>query len=75
MRISKIEHNGKVHTVTLTPNFIEKIFGLKESVQKFKETGYVFTFGNGNIYVRENGEKLCNGHWIGEALDCDLRKF
>ena len=75
MKITKIEKEGMIFTVTLTPNWLEKLFGYKEKTKRFKQTWSTFTFGDGNVYVNEKGEKLDNGDYIGVTLDNWLRKF
>jgi len=75
MKITKIEKEKITFTVTLTPNWLEKIFGYKEKTKHFKKTWSIFTFGGGNVYINEKGEKLNNGDYIGVNLDNWLRKF
>jgi len=75
MEITKIEEEGMIFTVTLTPNFLERLFFIKEKVKRFKQTHSTFTFGGGRVYLNEKGEKLGNGNWIGEELDKHQRKF
>jgi len=75
MRITKIEKEGHIYTVTFKPNWIEKILGFKEKNTRFKETGYRYTFGGGEVYVNEKGEKLGNRDWIGESIDNWKHKF
>ena len=75
MKITKIEKEKGIFTVTLTPNCIEKLFGVKEKEKRFKETESNFTFGGGNVYLNEKGEKLDNGDYIGVTLDNWQRAF
>jgi len=75
MKITKIEKEKITFTVTLTPNWLEKIFGYKEKTKRFKETWSTFNLGGGNVYINEKGEKLNNGDYIGVNLDNWLRKF
>ena len=69
MKITKIEKHDYVYHVTLTPNLIEKLFGVKEKVSKFRDNGSTYRFGSGTVYVRSDGEKTENGSYIGEAID------
>ena len=75
MKITKIEQNGRVFTLTFTPTFIERLFGSKEKTKRFRQTHSSYVFGDGNVYVNENGEKLGNGNWIGKTIDRHQLKF
>jgi hypothetical protein len=75
MKISKIEAEGRIYTVTFKPNCIEKLFGVKEKQKRYKDTYSTFTFGGGNVYVNEKGEQLNNGNWVSEAIDAWRRRF
>ena len=61
--------------VIVTPSKFEKIFGYKEKTYLVKDTGEVYTFGGGAVYVTKDGDKLSNGHWIAEAIDKHRRKW
>jgi len=75
MKIIKIEEQEWIYTVTFKPNFIERLFGVKEKSKKYKQTGSQYDFGGGNVYVDEKGRKLGNGNWIGESIDNWKHKF
>jgi hypothetical protein len=78
MKITKIEKDKdkyNIYCVTLAPNFIEKFFGVKERVEKFKDTGSEYWSGGGIVYVNQDGEHLGNGSSIGEAIDKWRRRF
>ena len=42
MKISKIEEKDGLYYVTKTPNFIQKLFGMKEVTERYKWDGEVF---------------------------------
>ena len=70
MKIKEIKEVDNVYIVTLTPNlWIEKLFGVKEKIEKFKCTGATFIFGGGSVYVDRTGEELCNNSFIGTSID------
>lgn len=75
MNISKIEKIDFAYHVTLTPNWFEKLFGRKEKIMKFKDSGSEYMFGGGTIYTREDGERTSNGSKIGVAIDKWRRAF
>lgn len=75
MKIVKIEKIENVFHVTLTPNWLQLLFGMKQEVRKFKDAGRTFTFGGGTVYYNSAGEALENGDWIGEAIDKWRRSF
>jgi hypothetical protein len=72
MKINKIQRKANeygIYEVTLTPNWLERIFNFKEKVNQYKDTGSTYTFGGGTVYVDRKGRRLDNGHWIAEAID------
>jgi hypothetical protein len=75
MKVTNIENKGIDYIVTYTPNWFEKLFGIKEKIWKFRTTGKTYLCGGGAVYVREDGVKISNGCDIGEALDVYRRKF
>lgn len=79
MIISKIEKEGNIYLVTREPNFIERVFGVKPRVDKYKDTGNTYTFGGGHVYVDQKGNELGNGLGYGsdtrEVIDCWRRRF
>lgn len=75
MKVTNIEQKGWVYYVTLTPNRIERCFGVKQTTEEFKGTDSYYTSGGGNIYVDKNGEQTGNGDYIAEEIDKWRRKF
>lgn len=68
MYITKIERNNNFH-VTFSPNWIERLFGVKEKVVEYKDSGRVYVFGGGTKYIGEDGDITGNGSYIGESID------
>jgi len=75
MKISKIEKIDYQYRVTLSPNWLERLFGVKEKVWTFRDSGSTYTFGGGTCYTRSDGKQTGNGSWIAEAIDIWRRKF
>jgi hypothetical protein len=79
MKIKSIEKEkdrfNDIYLVTFEPNWLEKLFGIKEKLEKYKDTGEVFTFGGGHVYINQDGEQLINHNSIGETLDNFRRKW
>lgn len=75
MKITKIEIKNFAYEVTFVPNWLEKIFGVKSKVKKFKPTGNTYAYGGGNIYLSEDGSPLENGNWIAVSIDQWKNKF
>lgn len=76
MRISNIEEKeNKVFAVTFSPNWIERIFGKKEKVEEFKDSGRRYSLGGGGVYLRKNGEELGNLSKIGQKIDNYKRRW
>jgi len=74
MKIINIEKSGSYFTVTFIPNWLEKMFGVKEKKSCFKYTGNYYTSGGGAIYINSSGEQLCNSNHIGKAIDLFRRQ-
>lgn len=76
MRIKKIEKLIGIYYVTFEPNFIERIFGVKEKVEKYKHTGYSFTlFPSLMAFCHSSGKLLSWDDKTLEALNEFERKF
>lgn len=79
MKIKEIRQEkdrfNDIFTVTLEPNWFEKLFGVKEKEVKYKDTGNTFVFGDGHVYVDQNGEQLHNHSTIGEEIDKFRRRW
>lgn len=75
MKISNIEKEANIYIVTLTPNIIERFFGVKQKTKRYKDTYDTYTFGGGHVYINEKGKQLNNGNWIAETIDNWRRKF
>ncbi len=70
MKITKIEkENLNIYAVTLTPNRFERILGFTENVKRYKDSGSTFTFGGGNVYINQKGEK--EGPWHDDCMAID----
>ncbi len=70
MRITKIEkENLDIYNVTLTPQFMEKLFGFKEKTIRVRDSGNCFTIGGGSVYYLSDGTKLDPHNYIGKAID------
>ena len=75
MKITKIEKIDRIYHVTMEPGFFGRLFGAKTKIERFKDSGYEFTFGGGTVYIREDGEHLGNYTNIGTSIDKWKRKF
>lgn len=71
----KPDKDWGVYDVTLAPNFIERLFGVKEKTISLKDSGDEYTFGGGTVYIDKDGNKLSNHNYIGEAIDKFIRKW
>jgi hypothetical protein len=57
MKITKIEKKDNIYSVTKTPNLIQKIFGVKERIERYKYKGEVFHhFDHLKVFYKSNGE-------------------
>jgi hypothetical protein len=61
MKISKIEKKGEIYFVTKKPNFIQRLFGTKEKIERYKCNGEVFYYFNHiKVFYKSTGEAV---HW------------
>lgn len=57
MKITRIEVINGIHHVTRTPNLFECLFGKKEVVERYKQTGEVYVhFPSVKVFRRSDGE-------------------
>ena len=78
MKIKNIElddNNFSIYSVTFTPNWLERLFKMKEKTKQYKNTGKIYKNGGGNVYIDKNGNELSNGYWIGDAIDKWRKKW
>ena len=76
MKITKIEQQGNIFTVTKPPNLLQRIFGLKTKVEKYKDTGSTYHyFDNIRVYVNQKGQVLGFSHKITKAIEDWRRSF
>ncbi len=75
MKIKEITNDAGVYNVTLVPNWLEKIFNIKEKTVKYKDSGNSYVLGGGSIYTRQDGTRTSNGEWIAEEIDKWRRSF
>lgn len=78
MKIKEIKRRKgsySVYEVTFEPNWLEKLFGVKEKTKEYKDTNSTYTFGGGNVYIDKKGNMLGNNNWIGEAIDNFIRSW
>lgn len=78
MKIKEIKNKKdsySIYEVTFIPNFIERLFNIKEKTKEYKDDGTTYTFGSQTAYVEKNGDRLGNGNWIAQEIDKWRRKF
>jgi hypothetical protein len=75
MKITNIEEKDNIYMVTFTPNFIERFLGVKEKIEKYRDTGSIYEFGGGHVYRRQDGSNITNWDSVGDAIDKWRRKW
>ena len=76
MRISKIEKKDEIYFVTKTPNFIQRLFGIKEKVERYKYYGEVYHyFDHLKVFYKSNGEMLYWSDKVCKALNDYEHRF
>jgi hypothetical protein len=73
--IKKKKDSYSIYEVIFEPNWLEKLFNIKQKTIEYKQTDSIYTFGGGNVYINKEGKKLGNGNWIGKAIDEFKRKW
>ena len=57
MKVSKIEKKDNLYYVTKSPNFIQKLFGIKEVIELYRCKGDVFYyFDHIKVFYKSTGE-------------------
>lgn len=69
MKVKSIGRIDYIYIVVLTPNWLEKLFGVKDKIVKLRDTDCTYTFGGGRIYLFEDGTRTDNGDYIAEEID------
>jgi hypothetical protein len=67
--IKQKEGSYLIYQVTFTPNWLEKLFGVKEQTKEYKDTDATYLSGGGTVYMNKEGNNLGNGNWIAKAID------
>lgn len=78
MKIKEIKRNNdnpSIYIVTFKPNWLEKLFGVKEKQKEYKDTGLTYIFGGGTQYINKKGDVLGNEHSISNAIDKWKRRW
>jgi hypothetical protein len=65
--VKKIDKN--IYDVTLKPNWIEILIGLKEKTIQYRETDEYYKLTRGAVYVDRKGKELGVFNRIGIAID------
>lgn len=69
MRITNIEYDNGVYSITFNPCFIERVFGMKEKIKKYKKRGDVFLLSGRDVIINQNGEKLRSDNVVTIAIN------
>ena len=70
MKIVKITTQGCLYLVEFKPNFIQRLFGMENKVEKYKAKLFQsYTYGGGGVYYNQKGESVGNNHYIQKAID------
>lgn len=64
MKVSKIQKKDNLYYVTKSPNFIQKLFGMKEVIELYRCNGDVFYhFDHIKVFYKSTGEIVS---WLDE---------
>lgn len=78
MKIKEIrqrEGSSDIYVVTFKPNWLEKLFGVKEKQKEYRPTGVQYLVGGQREYMDKNGNSLGNFSSISEAIDKYRRQW
>ena len=76
MKIVKIESKDGIFYVTKRPNFLEKIFGKKEKVERYRTNNDVFHYFNHvTVFYKEDGSIVSISNKMCDVLNNYLRSF
>jgi hypothetical protein len=76
MKITNITQQDNIYEVTKEPNIIEKIFGFKTRIDKYKYIGRTYqSIPSIRVYVNQNGKILGPVHRMTDALENWRRRF
>jgi len=75
MKITNIEQNKNIYTVTFTPGIIGKLFFMREKTVQYKDIGETYMLGGDHVYVDKNGERLGIFDPIQEKLTAFRNRF
>lgn len=69
MKITDIKRDHDMYTVTIEPNFIQKIFGKLPRVETYKEINRNYAHSDASVYVNNKGEIIGWFNPITKKLD------
>jgi hypothetical protein len=76
MRVTKVEHKDGIYFVTKTPNLIERLFGVKEEIERYRTDGEAFHYFNHlKAFYKSTGEMLSPTDKMTDILNNYLRSF
>jgi hypothetical protein len=76
MKIVKIESKDGIFYVTKKPNLLEKIFGKKEKVERYKTNNDVFLYFNDvTVFYKEDGSIVSINDKMCDVLNNHLHSF
>lgn len=70
MKINKVEKREGIFYVTKTPNFIERLFGMKEVIERYRWNNEVFmNFNDMKVFYRSDGKMVRHSDKMCEILN------
>jgi len=76
MKVVNITEEESLYVVELKPNFIQRLFGMKNKFIKYKRMPFeTYRFGGGSVYYNQKGKQLRNNHYIQKAIDNYIRSW
>lgn len=69
MKVVSIKIEDHCYVVELEPNAIQRFFGMKKRLEKYKIQPFDSYVSGGSVYFNQKGEELRDGHYIQKAID------
>lgn len=75
MKVINIKYTDGAYFVTLSPNWLERLFGVKEKLVMLRGTLKEYVFSGQRIYRYQDGTETRNGCHIAREIDKFNRKW
>lgn len=75
MKVTNIKYIDGTYIVNISPNWIERLFGLKDKITMLRGTLKQYTYSGQSVFRYQDGTETPNGCHIAQAIDKFNRKW